>query len=107
MRSSEYNVKTLVKHGASIGANATIVCGITIGRFAFVGAGAVVSCDIPDYALMLGVPAKRKGWMSRHGFRLSNPDSDGVMICPKSGWRYKEVELEVLRCLDWPEDKTF
>jgi UDP-2-acetamido-3-amino-2,3-dideoxy-glucuronate N-acetyltransferase len=96
---------TLVRRGGTIGANATIMCGVTIGRYAFVGAGAVVCEDVPDYALMLGVPARQKGWMSRHGHRLQNPDQDGVMICPESGWRYKEVESGVLRCLDWPEDE--
>jgi UDP-2-acetamido-3-amino-2,3-dideoxy-glucuronate N-acetyltransferase len=68
-RKHEYR-RTLVKRGASIGANATIVCGITIGRFAFIGAGAVINRDVPDYALMAGVPAKRIGWMSEAGFRL-------------------------------------
>lgn len=97
--------RTLVRRGATIGANATIVCGVTIGRYAFIGAGAVVVSDVPDYALMLGVPARQKGWMSRHGHRLQNPDSHGVMICPESGWRYKEVEPGILRCLDWPEDE--
>jgi len=96
---------TLVRRGATIGANATIVCGATIGRYAFLGAGAVVRGDVQDHALMLGVPAKQKGWMSRHGHRLQNPDENGVMICPESGWRYQEVEPNVLRCLDWSEDK--
>ena len=68
-RKNEYR-RTLVKRGASIGANATIVCGITIGRFAFIGAGAVINRDVPDYALMAGVPARRIGWMSEAGFRL-------------------------------------
>jgi len=89
LRKSLYE-RTLLKRGCSIGANATIVCGITIGRYAFVGAGAVVHCDVPDYALMLGVPAKQKGWMSRHGHVLKNPDVDGIMICPESGLRYRE-----------------
>jgi len=97
--------RTLVRRGATIGANATIVCGVTIGRYAFIGAGTVVVNDVPDYALMLGVPARQKGWMSRHGHRLQNPGEDGVMVCPESGWRYKEVEPGVLRCLDWPEDE--
>lgn len=97
--------RTLVRRGATIGANATIVCGATLGRYAFIGAGAVVRGDVPDYALMLGVPARRKGWMSRHGHRLANPDAEGVMICPESGWRYQEVEPGILRCLDWPEDR--
>jgi UDP-2-acetamido-3-amino-2,3-dideoxy-glucuronate N-acetyltransferase len=101
-RKSEYQ-KTLVKRGATIGANATIVCGATIGRYAFIGAGAVVRGDVPDYALMLGVPAKQKGWMSRHGHRLPMPDSQGLMRCPESGWGYK-VEAGVLSCLDWSED---
>jgi len=104
VRHSQYQ-KTLVKQGVTIGANATIVCGATIGRYAFIGAGAVVRGDVPDYALMLGVPAKRKGWMSRHGHRLAERDADGHWICPESGWRYREVEPGVLRCLDWPEDK--
>jgi len=96
---------TVVKRGASIGANATIVCGITIGRYAFIGAGAVVISDVPDYALMLGVPARQKGWMSRHGHRLINPDANGIYVCPESGWRYKEIEPGILRCLDWPEEE--
>lgn len=97
--------RTLVRRGATIGANATIVCGITIGRYAFIGAGAVVPNDVPDYALMLGVPAQQRGWMSRHGHRLQHPDEEGVLICPESGWRYKEVEPGMLRCLDWPESQ--
>ncbi len=97
--------KTLVKRGASIGANSTIVCAITIGRYAFIGAGAVVVSDVPDYALMVGVPARQKGWMSRHGHRLVNPDKGSIYTCPESGWHYKETEPGVLRCLDWPEDK--
>jgi UDP-2-acetamido-3-amino-2,3-dideoxy-glucuronate N-acetyltransferase len=97
--------RTLVRRGATIGANATIVCPVNIGRYAFIGAGAVVVSDVPDYALMLGVPARQKGWMSRHGHRLQNQDGDGVMVCPESGWHYKEVEPGVLRCLDWPEDE--
>lgn len=102
-RRSEY-MRTLVKRGATIGANATIVCGSTIGRYAFLGAGAVVKGNIPDYALMLGVPAQRKGWMSRHGHRLVERDGDGNYVCPESGWRYQE-EDGTLCCLDWPEDQ--
>lgn len=97
--------RTLVRHGATVGANATIVCGATIGCYAFIGAGAVVRGDVPDYALMLGVPAVRKGWMSRHGYRLMDQDVDGRLICPESGWHYREVESGLLRCLDWPEDE--
>lgn len=96
---------TLVRRGATIGANATIVCGVTIGQYAFVGAGAVVRSDVADYALMVGVPAAHKGWMSRHGHRLSHGDRDGILICPESGWRYREVKPGGLRCLDWPEDE--
>jgi len=96
--------RTLVRRGATIGANATIVCGSTIGRYAFIGAGAVVRGDVPDYALMLGVPAARRGWMSRHGHHLPAPDASGVMHCPESGWRYMEFEPGVIRCLDWAED---
>ncbi len=105
VRHSEYQ-RTLVRRGATIGANATIICGATIGRYAFVAAGAVVRGDVPDYALMLGVPARRRGWMSRHGHRLPAPDAQGIMVCPESGWRYREVEPGVLRCLDWPEERS-
>jgi len=97
--------RTLVRRGATISANSTIVCGATIGRYAFIGAGAVVRGNVPDYALMLGVPAKQKGWMSRHGLRLGKPNEEGIMVCPESKWRYREIEPGVLRCLDWPEDK--
>jgi UDP-2-acetamido-3-amino-2,3-dideoxy-glucuronate N-acetyltransferase len=96
---------TRVRRGATIGANATIVCGVTIGRYAFIGAGAVVRNDVVDYALMLGVPAVRKGWMSRHGHRLTRVDAEGVLICPESGWRYEETGPDALRCIDWPEDQ--
>jgi len=104
VRKSEY-MPTLVRRGATIGANATIVCGATIGRYAFIGAGAVVRGDVPDYALMLGVPARRKGWMSRHGDRLIERDQDENYICPESGWRYAETGAGILHCLDWPEEK--
>ncbi|MDH7599228.1 MAG: acyltransferase [Sedimentisphaerales bacterium] len=96
--------KTLIRRGATIGANATIVCGITIGRYAFIAAGAVVTKDVPDYALVIGVPARQKGWVSRHGIPLPRPDKDGIMICPESGLRYKEIEPGVVRCLDLDED---
>lgn len=97
---------TVVRRGATIGANSTIVCGVLIGKYAFVGAGAVVVTDVPDYALMLGVPARQKGWISRHGHRLAErPGTDGVMICPESEWRYREVSSGVLRCLDLREDE--
>jgi UDP-2-acetamido-3-amino-2,3-dideoxy-glucuronate N-acetyltransferase len=98
--------RTLVRRGATIGANATIICGSTIGRYAFIGAGAVVRGNVPDYALMIGVPAVQKGWMSRHGHRLQNTDDQGVMVCPEAGWRYREVEPGVLHCLDCLEDHS-
>lgn len=105
VRHSQYQL-TRVRRGATLGANSTIVCGATVGRYAFIGAGAVVRGDVPDYALMLGVPARRKGWMSRHGHRLEKQDAEGNLVCPESGWRYREDEPGVLRCLDWPEDKA-
>jgi UDP-2-acetamido-3-amino-2,3-dideoxy-glucuronate N-acetyltransferase len=84
-RKNEYR-PTLVKRGATLGANSTIVCGTTIGRHAFVGAGAVVSRDVPDFALVVGVPARRIGWMSRHGERLAFVD--GRASCPATGEGY-------------------
>jgi UDP-2-acetamido-3-amino-2,3-dideoxy-glucuronate N-acetyltransferase len=103
VRHNKYQ-QTLVRRGATIGANATIICGATIGRYAFIGAGAAVRGDVPDYALMLGVPARQAGWMSRHGHRLPPADAEGDMICPESGWRYREVAPGVVQCLDWAED---
>jgi UDP-2-acetamido-3-amino-2,3-dideoxy-glucuronate N-acetyltransferase len=96
--------KTLLRRGCTIGANATVVCGVTIGRYAFIGAGAVVTSDVPDYALMLGVPAKQKGWMSRHGHILAIPDADGVYHCPESGLKYGLNETGGLFCLDAKEE---
>lgn len=96
--------KTILRRGATVGANATIVCGIELGRYCFIGAGAVVTKDVPDYALMIGAPARKAGWMSRHGIRLPKPDSEGVMICAESGYRYKETDPGVLRCLDLDEE---
>jgi UDP-2-acetamido-3-amino-2,3-dideoxy-glucuronate N-acetyltransferase len=95
---------TLIRRGATIGANATIVCGITIGRYAFVAAGAVVTKDVPDYAMMAGVPARQTGWMSRHGHKLPSADANGFMVCPESGYRYQLVSGR-LHCLDLPEDQ--
>ena len=103
VRHDQY-AKTIVRRGATIGANATIVCGATIGRYAFIGAGAVVRGSVPDYALMLGVPAVARGWMSRHGHRLAAFDTSGIAVCPESGWRYREFEPGVLRCLDRDEE---
>jgi UDP-2-acetamido-3-amino-2,3-dideoxy-glucuronate N-acetyltransferase len=96
--------KTVFRRGTTVGANATIVCGIELGRYSFVAAGAVVTKDIPDYGLVRGVPAEQTGWMSRHGVPLPKPNADGLMICPESGYRYKEVKPGVVRCLDLDED---
>ena len=96
--------KTLLRRGCTIGANATVVCGITIGRYAFVAAGAVITGDVPDYALWSACPARRVGWMSRHGLPLGDPDDQGVLTCPESGLRYR-VEDGILRCLDVSEDE--
>jgi UDP-2-acetamido-3-amino-2,3-dideoxy-glucuronate N-acetyltransferase len=98
--------KTTLRRGATLGANSTIVCGITLGRYAFVAAGAVLTKSAPDYSLMIGNPARRVGWMSRHGHRLGAPDSEGVMRCPESGLRYQEVQPGELRCLDLDEDAS-
>lgn len=87
-RKHEYR-PTLVKRGATLGANATIVCGTTIGRFAFIGAGAVITKDVPDYALMAGVPARQIGWMSEYGERLDLPlQGEAVAFCPQSQTQY-------------------
>lgn len=87
IRRDQY-AKTIVKRGASIGANATIVCGHDIGEFAFIGAGAVVTKDVPAYALLVGNPAKQIGWMSEYGHRL-NFDEKGIAECPESGEKYR------------------
>lgn len=102
-RHSLYEITTL-KRGCSIGANATIVCGVTIGRYAFVAAGSVVTKDVPDYGLVMGNPARQAGWMSRHGHRLNRPDGEGIMRCPEHGHRYREIQPGVLRCLDLDEE---
>jgi len=87
IRKDEYK-PTLVQKGATIGANATIVCGISIGKYAFVGAGAVVTKNIPDYALVIGNPARQTGWMSEYGHKLKfNPD--GLAVCPESQDKYR------------------
>lgn len=95
---------TLLRRGCTVGANATIVCGTTVGRYAFVAAGAVVTRDVPDYALMMGNPARQRGWMSRHGHPLRDPDEDGVYRCAESGLGYR-LEGEVMRCVDLDEDQ--
>ena len=97
-RKAEYR-RTLVNRGATLGANCTIVCGTTIGEYAFVGAGAVVSRDVPAFALMVGVPAHRIGWMSRHGERLALPSiGHGEAACPATGERYR-LDGETLNAL--------
>jgi UDP-2-acetamido-3-amino-2,3-dideoxy-glucuronate N-acetyltransferase len=94
-RKSEY-AKTVVKKGASIGANATIVCGHDIGAFAFIGAGAVVTKNVPDYALVVGNPARQMGWVSEYGHRL-NFDAEGMAECPETGQKYQLLDKVVRR----------
>jgi UDP-2-acetamido-3-amino-2,3-dideoxy-glucuronate N-acetyltransferase len=89
-RKTEFR-RTLVKKGASIGANATIVCGNTLGAYCFIAAGAVIRTDVPDFALMAGVPARRIGWMSHVGAKLG-PD----LVCPETGRRYRETGPDLL-----------
>lgn len=96
-RRGEYS-KTIVKHGASIGANATIVCGHDIGRFAFIGAGAVVTKTVPDYALVVGNPARHIGWMSEFGHRL-HFDENGEAICPESKEKYQLQDGQVKKII--------
>jgi UDP-2-acetamido-3-amino-2,3-dideoxy-glucuronate N-acetyltransferase len=87
-RKDEYR-DTLVNRGATLGANCTIVCGVTIGEFAFIGAGTVITRDVPAYALMVGVPARQVGWMSEYGERLTLPlEGEGEDVCPHTGVRY-------------------
>lgn len=92
-RKSQYQT-TNVGKGATIGANATIICGNDIGEYAFIGAGAVVTKSVPSYALMIGNPAKQQGWMSQHGVRLSF-DGSGLATCPESGLTYQIVQDKV------------
>lgn len=94
--------RTLFRRGATVGANATIVCGVTLGRYSFVAAGSVVTKSVPDYALVVGTPARPVGWMSRHGHRLGL-GARGEGVCPESGFRYALVDGR-LRCLDLDED---
>ena len=97
-RKSEY-AKTIVRKGASIGANATIVCGNDIGKFAFIGAGAVVTKRIPDYALVVGNPAKQVGWVSEYGHRLQF-DENGFASCPETNQKYELKDSKVTRLKD-------
>lgn len=91
---SQYYIKTLVKEGASLGANCTIVCGTTIGRFAFVGAGSVVTKDVPDFALVVGNPAKIVGWFSEAGEKLVF-DENNIAVCSRTGKKYKLINNKV------------
>jgi UDP-2-acetamido-3-amino-2,3-dideoxy-glucuronate N-acetyltransferase len=87
-RKNEYR-RTLIRRGATLGANSTIVCGVTVGMYSFVGAGSVVTRMVPDYALYVGVPARQIGWISQHGEKLNLPlIGDGVAKCPRTGLRY-------------------
>ncbi len=95
IRKDKYE-KTLVQRGASIGANATVVCGNTIGKYAFIGAGAVVTKDVPDYALVLGNPARQTGWMSEYGHRLAFKEN-GLAECPESHEKYRLENHKVTR----------
>ena len=95
--------KTLIRKGSTIGANATIVCGIILGQYCFIGAGAVVTKDVPDYGLILGNPGKLRGFMSRHGHKLDFEHSN-YATCPEAKYRYERVGEQV-RCLDLDEDK--
>jgi UDP-2-acetamido-3-amino-2,3-dideoxy-glucuronate N-acetyltransferase len=96
-RKNEYR-KTLVKKGATLGANCTIVCGATIGEFAFIGAGAVVIKDVKPYALMVGVPAKQVGWMSEYGEQIPLPiQGDGQYTCPHTGQLYNLSQDQLKR----------
>jgi UDP-2-acetamido-3-amino-2,3-dideoxy-glucuronate N-acetyltransferase len=99
-RKDEYQ-PTHVKRGATLGANCTIVCGVTIGEYAFIGAGAVITRDVPAYALMVGVPARQMGWMSQYGERLDLPlTGDGKTTCPATGvcYRLQNGTLSVAEC---------
>lgn len=106
-RKSEYR-DTLVKKGATLGANCTIVCGVTIGKYAFIGAGAVVNENVPDYALMVGVPARQIGWMSEFGEQIDLPLSDKglsntqdkvISLCDNTGITYQLLNGKVTKCI--------
>ena len=95
IRKNEYR-KTLVGQGATLGANCTIVCGVTLGKFSFIGAGAVINKDVPDYAIMVGVPAKQIGWMSEYGVKLDLPlMGNAVTICKHTNQKYQLTDNKV------------
>jgi UDP-2-acetamido-3-amino-2,3-dideoxy-glucuronate N-acetyltransferase len=97
IRKNEYQ-KTLVKQGATLGANCIIICGVTIGEFAFIGAGALISKDVPAYALMIGVPARQVGWMSEYGEKLNLPLTGNIeAICKKTKQKYQLKENKVTK----------
>ncbi len=95
-RKDQY-LDTVVRRGATLGANCTVVCSVTIGEHAFVGAGAVVTQDVPAYGLMVGVPARRIGWMGEYGERLVPGSKSGEWVCPETQTRYVEVEPSILK----------
>jgi UDP-2-acetamido-3-amino-2,3-dideoxy-glucuronate N-acetyltransferase len=99
VRKGQY-VRTLVRRGATLGANSTVVCGVTIGEYAFIGAGAVVTHDVPDFALVVGVPGRVAGWMSAHGERLPPFDAAGLARCPATGETYQFEDGRVRRLAD-------
>jgi UDP-2-acetamido-3-amino-2,3-dideoxy-glucuronate N-acetyltransferase len=98
--------KTIIRRGATVGANATIVCGVEIGRYAFIAAGAVVTKDVPQYGLVMGAPGRHAGWMSRHGHRLTEFDAEGIATCPESGYGYQLNADGTLHCLDLDESES-
>jgi UDP-2-acetamido-3-amino-2,3-dideoxy-glucuronate N-acetyltransferase len=96
--------QTVIKKGATVGANATIICGVTLGRYAFVAAGSVVTKDVPDYGFVVGVPARDRGFISRHGHPLVLVS--GEAVCPESGLRYRLDQDGSLRCVEVSEDAS-
>jgi len=99
-RKDEYR-KTLIKRGATLGANCTIVCGVTVGEYAFIGAGAVINRNVPSYALMVGVPAKQIGWISQYGERLDLPvRGEATATCPTTGKRYNLQDVTLVALED-------
>ncbi len=103
VRKSLYE-KTLIRRGATIGANATVVCGVTVGRYAFIAAGAVVTGDVPDYAMMLGVPARQRGWVTRHGHPIQLDQPGDQATCPESGLHYQMKADGSVVCVEVNED---